>query len=116
MGEYKYPFAYKLEDNINLFIEHVDGDVTSFWFYNHKEKLVIPEKFKLYKVVYREPTPQNKSDKEYKLLSPYPNTQTFAVATGTECIIEYDNKTIIRLSTIMHPCIPPIIKHTIDIL
>jgi len=101
--KYNYPFTFPIENDINIHIEHLDERISCIWFdNNNNEEQNIPNEFKLY----------NDEDKK---LNPFRNTQSYAIHRNGSYKIKYNNKTIIKLSTLILPSIPPIIKNEIKI-
>ena len=102
--KHKYPFTYKLDENINIHIEHLDKGVSCIWFDNNdKEKQNIPIEFTLYNY-------------EDELINPFRNTQSYAISKGGDYKIKYNNKTIIKLTTLVLLSIPAIVKNEIEIV
>ena len=99
MPEIKYPFVYRLDDNIDLHVEHVNDEISTIWF----GQGVIPKEFELY-------------NGKTKLVEPYQNTQTFIISRDRQYTIHYKKKPIIRIELLMYPCIPPIYKNEISLI
>jgi len=102
--KHTYPFTYKLDENINIHIEHLDKSVSCIWFDNNdKEEQNIPIEVTLY----------NYKD---EVVNPFRNTQSFAISKDGDYKIKYNNETIIKLTTLVLLCIPAIVKNEIEIV
>jgi len=99
-----YPFIYQLDDKITMRIEQIDDSISCIWFHNNTQaEQYIPNELKLY----------NSKD---EIVNPFRNTQSYAISKNGSYKIKYNNKTIIKLTTIYHPTNPPIIKNKIQIV
>jgi len=101
--KYNYPFTLPIGDNINIHIEHIDESVSCIWFDNNdKEEQNIPDDFGVY-------------NGKNKLIKPFRNTQSYAVAKTGNYTILYNNITI-TLTTEILLCIPAIVKNEITVI
>lgn len=96
-----YPFTYKIDNDINIHIEHINGSISCIWFdNNNKEEQNIPNGFVLYNI-------------KDEIINPFRNTQSYALSRDANYKIIYNNKTIIKLSTRILLCNPPIRENEI---
>ena len=103
--KYNYPFTLSIDNDINIHIEHINKGISCIWFDNNdKEEQNIPNEFGVY------------NDDEDKIINPFKNTQTYSIRRDGNYKIKYNNKTIIKLSTLILPSIPPIYKNEIKII
>ena len=66
--KYNYPFTLPIDNDINIHIEHIGEGISCIWFDNNdKEEQNIPNEFTIY-------------DDEGKLVSPFRNTQSYAIS------------------------------------
>ena len=102
--KHTYPFTYPINDKINIHIEQLDKNISCIWFDNNdKEEQNIPIEFTLYNY-------------EDELVNPFRNTQSYAISKGGDYKIKYNNKIIIKLTTLVLLCIPAIVKNEIEIV
>lgn len=103
MLEGKYPLVYRLDNDIDLHIEHINDEISTIWFDKEDKKQLIPIEFELY-------------NEKAELVESYQNTQTYIISRDRNYQIHYKNKPIIRIELWMHPCIPPIYKNEIYLI
>jgi hypothetical protein len=87
-------------------IEHIDQDISCIWFCNNhreEEQEHVPNEFALY-------------NSNNEIVLPFRNTQSYAISKNGNYTVKYCNKTIVILSTICHPTMPPIIKNVIEVV
>jgi len=102
--KHSFPFTYPIENDINIHIEHIDKSIYCIWFDNNNhEEQNIPNEFTLY----------NCSD---KIVSPFRNTQSYAVSSNRNYTIKYNENTILRLTITTYLSYPPIIKNEIKVV
>jgi hypothetical protein len=94
MQEVKYPFVYRLDDDIDLHIEHINDTNSTIWFDREDELQIVPREFELYN--------------ETKLVEPYQNTQTYIISRYRHYEIRYKKKPIIIIEAWVFACYPPI--------
>lgn len=103
-NQYTCPFTYPIDNNINIHIEHMDGNTSCIWFdNNNQEEQNIPNELKIY----------NSKD---QLVIPFRNTQSYAISRDASYTIKYRDNTVILLTTEILLCSPPIRMNEIKIV
>ena len=108
MKSHRYPFTYKLKDNVYVHLEHTNDLLTCVRFFDdNKEEINIPDEFKLYEDV------SVVVDAEKKLINPFRDTQTYAIPKDGYYTLKYNDLPIIQLQTRSYCSYPPKIVNMI---